>query len=138
MEKENMKEFIRGIVSLLYKCFGHYSWVGIYLLRDNELRLGPWKGKAPTQHTVIPLGKGICGIAATTCKTEIIDEVRSDDRYLACFPETRSEIVVPIKKEGRVIGEIDIDSEKAFAFQKDDRRFLEALANFLSDILDAS
>ena len=94
--------------------------------------LGPWKGKQATEHKKIPIGKGICGSAAKTGKTEIVSDVLSDDRYLACFASTRSEVVVPIKKNGEIIGEIDIDSDIPDAFNNQDAVFLEKFANMIS------
>ena len=104
-----------------------YTWVGIYLLDGDELVLGPFLGK-PSPHTRIPLGQGICGAAATRAKTIIVDDVNADPRYLACSLETRSEIVVPIIHDGRVLGEIDIDSDTPAAFGAADRDLLEAVA----------
>jgi L-methionine (R)-S-oxide reductase len=98
-----------------------YSWVGIYWVEGDDLVLGPWRGPAATQHTRIPIGEGICGAAAASGHTQVVDDVSSDDRYLACFPSTRSEIVVPIRgRDGKVIGEIDIDSDQPAAFSDED------------------
>jgi GAF domain-containing protein len=118
-------------VTLLQRERPHYNWVGIYLLEGNELVLGPYVGK-PTPHTRIPLNKGICGAAASTGQTLIVHEVNADPRYLACSLETRSEIVVPIAREGRVLGEIDIDSDQPAAFTEDDRTLLESVAEILA------
>ena len=104
-----------------------YNWVGIYLLDHNELVLGPFVGK-PSPHTRIPLGRGICGAAATEQITIIVDDVNHDPRYLACSLETRSEIVVPIMHGGEVLGEIDIDSHERAAFTEVDRDLLEQIA----------
>ena len=109
----------------------HYHWVGIYLLEGNELILGPYVGK-PTPHTRIPLNQGICGAAASSGQTLIVDDVNADPRYLACSLETRSEIVVPIVREGRVLGEIDIDSDRPAAFTADDRALVESVAEILA------
>lgn len=119
---------LRDVVEVLHDRFDHFSWVGIYLVEEAELVLGPWKGPEATEHVRIPIGEGICGAAAASGKTELVDDVRSDARYLACFASTRSEIVVPISWEGTVIGEIDIDSDRAAAFSAEDRRFLETVA----------
>lgn len=108
-----------------------YTWVGIYVLDGNELQLGPFRGK-PSPHTRIPLDKGICGAAATCKETIVVDDVDKDPRYLACSLETRSEIVVPIKRGARVLGEIDIDSDKKAAFGPADRELLEATAALLA------
>jgi L-methionine (R)-S-oxide reductase len=108
-----------------------YSWVGIYLLDGNELVLGPFLGK-PSPHTRIPLGRGICGAAATEKQTIIVDDVNADPRYLACSIETKSEIVAPIMFDGVVLGEIDIDSDKHAAFGDRDRQLVEAVAAMLA------
>ena len=108
-----------------------YSWVGIYLLHGNELVLGPYLGK-PSPHTRIPLGRGICGAAATEKQTIIVDDVNADPRYLACSVETKSEIVAPIMANGIVLGEIDIDSDKHAAFGPDDKKLVEAVAEMLA------
>jgi L-methionine (R)-S-oxide reductase len=125
-------DVLRGVVALLHDRFDHYSWVGIYLVEGDELVLGPWKGPEATEHVRIPVGQGICGAAAATGRTEIVDDVNADPRYLACFASTRSEIVVPISFEGRVVGEIDIDSDEAAAFGEADREFLERVAALIA------
>jgi L-methionine (R)-S-oxide reductase len=112
----------------------HYTWVGIYLIDGDELVLGPFLGK-PSPHTRIPLGRGICGAAATEKQTIIVDDVNADPRYLACSIETKSEIVVPIRRGSEVLGEIDIDSDQPAAFTDADRELLEAVADMLSAIL---
>jgi L-methionine (R)-S-oxide reductase len=105
----------------------HYTWVGIYLLEGQELVLGPFLGK-PSPHTRIPLNRGICGAAASQQQTIIVDDVNRDPRYLACSLETKSEIVVPIMRDGQVLGEIDIDSDRPAAFGADDQNLLETVA----------
>jgi L-methionine (R)-S-oxide reductase len=118
-------------VNILKEQMADYSWVGIYLLAGDHLELGPFLGK-PSPHTRIPLDQGICGAAATHKETIIVDDVDADPRYLACSLETRSEIVVPIMKGARVLGEIDIDSDKKAAFGPRDRELLEATAALLA------
>jgi len=123
-----------GAVTLLKDRLAHYTWVGIYLIEGEELVLGPYLGK-PSPHTRIPLGRGICGAAATEKTTIIVDDVNSDPRYLACSLETRSEVVVPIFAPGdgsRVLGEIDIDSDRPAGFGAADRDLLEAVAAALA------
>jgi GAF domain-containing protein len=114
-----------------------YSWVGIYLLDGNELVLGPFVGK-PSPHTRIPLGRGLCGAAAVEKRTIVVDDVNADKRYLACSAETKSEIVVPIMRGDDVLGEIDVDSDRAAAFGGKDRALLESVAGLLADRLAAS
>ena len=122
---------MEAAVATLKARLPHYSWVGIYLLDDNELVLGPYLGK-PSPHTRIPLNRGICGAAASEKQTIIVDDVNSDPRYLACSIETKSEIVVPILDGERVLGEIDIDSDRPAAFGGSDRELLEKVAKSLA------
>lgn len=132
LEKSEEENKLQMIVDLIHKNFKKYNWIGIYFLKNNNLELGPWKGDKPTEHKIIPVGKGICGSAAKSGKTEIISDVNKDNRYLSCFIETKSEIVVPIKKNNIVIGEIDIDSNEKNVFSKKDLIFLEKIADMLS------
>lgn len=125
------------VVQLLKDAIPHYSWVGIYLIDGDELVLGPFLGK-PSPHTRIPLGRGICGAAATEKATIIVDDVNADPRYLACSIETKSEIVVPIMNGSEVLGEIDIDSDQPAAFGQSDRTLLEAVAGLLAEALSDS
>jgi len=122
------------VVAYLKNAMTHYSWVGVYLLEGDELVLGPYQGK-PSPHTRIPLGRGICGAAATERATIVVDDVNADPRYLACSIETQSEIVVPIMRGDTVLGEIDIDSDTRAAFGPEDRDLLEAVAAILSEKL---
>ena len=123
---------LQEAVDLLHDRVEHYSWVGVYLVEGDDLVLGPWKGPEATEHVRIPVGQGVCGAAAASGQTESVDDVNADPRYLACFPSTRSEIVVPISREGRVIGEIDIDSDQPAAFGDADREFLERVAGLMA------
>jgi L-methionine (R)-S-oxide reductase len=129
---DDTDEVLREVVDVLHDHFEHYSWVGIYLVEGDDLVLGPWQGPEATEHVRIPVGQGVCGAAAASGRTEIVDDVSADPRYLACFPSTRSEIVVPIANEGQVVGEIDIDSDRPAAFGEDDRAFLEQVAALIS------
>ena len=125
-------EVLRKTVDVLHDSLPHYSWVGIYFVEGDDLVLGPWKGPQATEHVRIPIGQGICGAAAASGLTELVDDVNVDARYLACFTSTRSEIVVPIIFERRVVGEIDIDSDEPAAFKDADRAFLERVATLIS------
>ncbi|MBI3859973.1 MAG: GAF domain-containing protein [Thaumarchaeota archaeon] len=111
-----------------------YSWVGVYSVEGKDLVLDAWSGPAATEHTRIPLGKGVCGFAAKAGRTEIVSDVSKDPRYLSCFVSTKSEIVVPIHAGGKVVGEIDIDSDHKDAFSTLDREFLEAVAARLASL----
>ena len=124
-------EALRAAVEALKRAVPRYTWVGIYLLEGGELVLGPYLGK-PSPHTRIPIGRGICGAAAREGHTIIVPDVNTDPRYLACSLETCSEIVVPISRDGSVIGEIDIDSDLPGAFGDADRELLERAAAIIA------
>ena len=136
ISKSDAAHVLQNVVDYLYAHFEKYSWVGIYRVEEDNLILGPWKGIQETEHTKIPIGQGICGSAAHSGKTEIVDDVSEDERYLACFVSTRSEIVVPIRKDNVVVGEIDIDSDTPNAFDEHDVIFLEKVAYMLSVIIN--
>jgi L-methionine (R)-S-oxide reductase len=130
--ERDAEKILRNVVDVLDGRFEHYSWIGVYLVDGDELVLGPWAGLQATEHVRIPIGQGICGAAAASGVTEVVDDVGADERYLACFTSTRSEIVVPIAFEGDVVGEIDVDSDVPAAFGPEDRRFLERVATLVS------
>lgn len=119
----------------LYQRFEHYSWVGIYVVEGDELVLSAWAGEEETEHTTIKVGEGICGLAAATGRTEIVPDVSEREEFIACFPSTRSEIVVPIKGISGVMGEIDIDSDWLDAFDDPDRELLEDAADRLARVM---
>ncbi len=127
----NADELMKGIPALLSAEMLKYNWVGFYMLEPGSnppvLVLGHYQG-AMTPHTRIPLNQGICGAAASSGETVVIDDVNSDPRYLACSIETKSEIVAPIYVNGKVVGELDIDSHRPAAFRGDDRKLVEACA----------
>ena len=133
ISKSSSKQVLQHVVDFLYERFDTYNWVGIYIVKGDHLLLGPWQGLQATEHTKISIGDGVCGSAVQSGKTEVIDDVSKDGRYLACFVSTRSEIVVPIKKDGKIVGEIDIDSDMPGAFTKDDSLFLEKIADMLGE-----
>ena len=130
---EPSDDILRRVVDLLHDRVAAYSWVGIYFVEGDELVLGPWRGPEATEHVRIPVGQGICGAAAASGQTEIVDDVKADDRYLSCFLSTRSEIVVPILYNELVVAEIDIDSDQPAAFDEEDRAFLERVAEAISE-----
>lgn len=104
-----------------------FNWTGFYMMRDGVLEVGPYIGPV-TEHTRIELNTGICGAAATQKQSVIVDDVRSDERFLACSLSTRSEIVVPLMDGDVCLGEIDIDSDKPSFFTTEDREMLEQVA----------
>jgi L-methionine (R)-S-oxide reductase len=134
-------ELMTGMVDLLHKRMLKYNWVGFYMLEAGAqppmLVLGPFQG-AMTPHTRIPLNEGICGAAASTGKTVVVDDVTKDPRYLACSLETKSEIVVPIFVRGEVAGELDIDSHFPAAFALEDLALVEHCASLTGKKLEKS
>ena len=132
------KDLMTAIVTLLHQNLLKYNWVGFYMIdpKDkNMLELGPFKGSM-TPHTRIPLNQGICGAAASTGKTVVVDDVNADSRYLACSTETKSEIVAPIFVRGEVKGELDIDSHFPAAFAAEDRDMCEHVAKLVGRWLE--
>ncbi len=128
----------RFVVDLLPSRLPHYNWTGFYMLdptAPDTLVLGPFHG-APTTHVRIPVSEGICGAAVAQAQTIVIDDVHADSRYLACSLETSSEIVVPIRAHGTIVGEIDIDSHQPSAFSPADRLFLEDCAAVLGRFIE--
>ena len=110
-----------------------YDWVGIYALHGNELLLDEYVGEA-TEHTHIPVGKGVCGTAVAENRNVIVDDVRDLENYLACSIDTRSEIVVLIRnQDGKVLGQIDADGHEVGAFGEQDEQALGEIADFLAD-----
>lgn len=110
----------------------HYDWCGIYRLEGDHLVLDEFVG-TPTEHTVIPIGKGICGTAVAENRNQIVPDVRLVENYLSCDARTRSEIVVLIRFDNKILGQIDIDSHEADAFSETDEKGLEALAEILAE-----
>ena len=134
-----VEHLMTTIVSRLAQQLPDYNWVGFYMLEKGaaELVLGPYVG-APTPHTRIPLNQGICGAAASSGQTVVMDDVHSDPRYLSCSMETKSEIVAPIFVRGEVAGELDIDSHLPAAFGPDDRLLVEHCARLVGRYLEKS
>jgi L-methionine (R)-S-oxide reductase len=133
--------FMQKMVKLLHERMLKYNWVGFYMLELDErpamLVLGPFEG-AMTPHTRIPLNQGICGAAASSGRTVIVDDVSKDPRYLACSLETKSEIVVPVFVHGRVVGELDIDSHFPAAFTPEDQDIVQYCAMLVGKKLEKS
>ena len=136
-EGSSLEEKLHAICALLEREVAHYDWVGFYLVdpaRERELVLGPFVG-APTEHTRIAFGQGICGQAADTEMTFVIQDVSQETNYLSCSPHVQSEIVVPIFKDGAIVGEIDIDSHALAPFADADNVFLEQVAALVAVLL---
>src|SRR5437763_11622312 len=138
----SVEELMTLIVGRLKERLPHYDWVGFYMIETGKLPgekdflvLGPYVG-APTPHTRIPLDQGICGAAASSGQTIVVDDVASDARYLACSIATKSEIVVPVRVKDKVVGELDIDSHTPAAFTGEDRRLVEHCAALVGRYLE--
>lgn len=109
---QNRDKILQQIAELLNREVSEFNWTGFYLSSKTEermLELGPYVGE-PTDHTKIPFGTGICGQAAETLDTFVVQDVSEADNYLACSVDVKSELVVPIMKNGEFVGELDIDS----------------------------
>ena len=127
---------LQEISKLLADNVGAFDWVGFYLVdphADRELVLGPYVGEE-TDHTRIPFGKGICGQAAETNKTFVVQDVSKEDNYLACSVQVEAEIVVPVKKNGEFVAELDIDSHKKNSMTEEHREMLEKVSEIVSPL----
>ena len=117
---------LEEVCTLLKENIAYYDWVGFYFKNGDkdELKLSSYAG-APTDHTIIPFGKGICGQVAVSNKNFVVPDVKAQDNYIACSITVKAEIVVPLFVNGKNIGQIDIDSNTADPFTEADERFLE-------------
>ena len=135
------QELMQRMAKLLHERMLKYNWVGFYLLEPGAeppmLVLGAFEG-AVTHHTRIPLDQGICGAAASSGQTVVVDDVRKDPRYLACSLETKSEIVVPVFANGRVVGELDVDSHFSAAFTPEHQDLVQHCAILVGKKLETS
>ncbi len=134
--EEQSENKLQQICHLLRESVPYYDWVGFYFRNGDkeELKLGPFAG-TPTDHTIIPFGKGICGQVAVSNENFVVPDVLAQDNYIACSISVKSEIVVPLFKDGENIGQIDIDSDTADPFTEEDERFLEFVNREVSGIL---
>lgn len=133
-KKLELNDALYKICDLLDKKIDYYNWTGFYLSDgNNKLKLGPYIGEE-TEHVEIEFGQGICGQAASTEKTFLIGDVTKEDNYLSCSPNTKSEIVVPLfYKDGKIAGEIDIDSHKINPFDEKDSKLLEDICQLITE-----
>jgi GAF domain-containing protein len=133
-----LDELERDIVEALAERIPYYDWTGFYMLDPDEpetLVLGCFVGEL-TSHVRIPVSEGICGAAVVAGETIVVDDVHTDPRYLSCSLRTKSEIVVPIRARGKIVGEIDIDSHSPAAFTQMDREFLENAARIVGGYME--
>ena len=127
---------LQGICKLLKESVPYYDWVGFYFKNGDkeELKLGPFAGE-PTDHTIIPFGKGICGQVAVSNENFVVPDVQTQDNYIACSLNAKAEIVVPLFLNGENIGQIDIDSSTPDPFTNEDERLLEYINVQVAKIL---
>ena len=132
----SVDERLLKICEVLEANVSYYDWVGFYFRNGDkeELKLGPYVGE-PTDHTIIPFGKGICGQVAVSNENFVVPDVTAQDNYIACSITVKAEVVVPIFVNGENIGQIDIDSKTADPFTEADERFLEFVCEKVAEIL---
>lgn len=128
---------MKKICDLLQNKIDHYDWVGFYFANHEArtLHLKAYAGEE-TDHTVIPFGKGICGQVAVSNENFVVPDVKAQDNYIACSITVKAEIVVPLFKNGKNIGQIDIDSNTPDPFSKEDEDFLEWVNEQVATIID--
>ena len=135
-QEETVKNRLQAVCELLKKEVQYYDWVGFYFRNGDkeELKLGPYAGE-PTDHTIIPFGKGICGQVALSNENFVVPDVAAQDNYIACSITVKSEIVVPLFVNGENVGQIDIESNTSDPFSKEDEHFLEFVNEKVAQIL---
>ncbi len=135
-ETDSIDDRLKEVCELLQTNIGYYDWVGFYFANEAEktLHLRAFAGE-PTDHTVIPFGKGICGQVAVSNSNFVVADVKAQNNYIACSVYVKAEIVIPLFKDGKNIGQIDIDSHIADPFSAEDERFLEWVNEEVAKIL---
>lgn len=134
-ENVNIDETLQVICDYLKSNINYYDWVGFYFKNGDkqELKLAQYAGK-PTEHIIIPFGKGICGQVALSNKTFVVQDVSEQNNYISCGIAVKSEIVIPIFKNGENIGQVDIDSHQKSPFTKEDEKLLEFVCEQVATI----
>lgn len=129
-KNENLISNLANFTAALKQTFSKISWIGFYLFDGEKLYLGPFQGKVAC--TIINIGSGVCGTSAQKLETLIVPDVDKFPGHIACDVESRSEIVVPIVKDGKLIGVLDLDSTEYDSFNETDKKYLEELVDFLT------
>ena len=129
VEDDDLVASMANTSALLKLNLTSFSWVGFYLVDGKEIVLGPFQGKPACVR--IEFGKGVCGTVAATVESKIVEDVRTFPGHIACDPLSRSEIVIPVKKDGELLAVLDVDSEKLANFDELDRRYLEKVVELL-------
>ena len=132
----SLDKTLKDVCELLKYSVPYYDWVGFYFKNGEkeELKIGPYAGLAP-DHTIIPFGKGICGQVAVSSENLVVPDVNAQDNYIACSLNVKSEIVIPLFVNNINIGQIDIDSNTADPFTREDERFLEFVCESVASIM---
>ena len=125
-----------NFVGLMFQAIDEINWLGLYVLRDNELVLGPFQGKPACVR--IPVGSGVCGTAAATLQTQRVADVQLFEGHIACDPDSRSEIVVPLQVRGELVGVLDIDSASPDRFSAEDQAGVERICKVYCELQAAS
>ncbi|WP_245224698.1 GAF domain-containing protein [Pseudozobellia sp. WGM2] len=135
--QKSIEEKQQELCSFLQAKVDHYDWVGFYFKNGDkeELKLGPYAGE-PTDHTIIPFGKGICGQVAVSNQNFVVPDVAAQDNYIACSITVKAEIVVPLFVNGENVGQIDIDSNTPDPFTQEDERFLEFINSEVAKLIE--
>lgn len=136
-EKRAQAAKLRAVCKLLADNVSYYDWVGFYVVdkeQADQLVLGPFVGE-PTEHVRIPFGRGICGQAASRKETFIVQDVTKESNYLSCSSKVKSEIVIPVFRDGKLVGELDIDSHIVSPFTSSDKTFLSKIGEMTSGLL---
>lgn len=138
-KKSPVNERLTAVCELLQKEVPYYDWVGFYFRngKKEELVLKAFAGE-PTDHTVIPFGKGICGQVAVSNQNFVVPDVKAQDNYIACSIHVKAEIVIPLFVKGENIGQIDIDSHTADPFTEEDVKFLEFVNHIAAEEIEAA
>lgn len=136
-EQLSVEHRLEEICNLLHDHISYYDWVGFYFKNGdkNELKLSSYAGE-PTDHTIIPFGKGICGQVAESNSNFVVPDVKAQDNYIACSITVKAEIVIPLFVNGENIGQIDIDSNTIDPFTEEDEKFLEFVNAEVAKILE--
>jgi GAF domain-containing protein len=129
-KNENLISNLANFTAALKQTFSKISWIGFYLFDGEKLYLGPFQGKVAC--TLINIGSGVCGTSAQKLETIIVPDVDKFPGHITCDVESRSEIVVPIVKDGKLIGVLDLDSTDYDSFNETDKKYLEELVDFLT------
>jgi len=135
-DSESTEQRMTEICELLQTSIGYYDWVGFYFANEEAqtLHLKAFAGE-PTDHLIIPFGKGICGQVAVSNENFVVSDVTVQNNYIACSMYVKAEIVIPLFKNGKNIGQIDIDSHLADPFSREDERFLEFVCEKVAKML---